>query len=264
MYKTQKIIIASVIFTTLSGCGLFTPKPPPTTTLPLPDTPLMSNLPQFVEEENEIQIADSFNDVDPTWVIGALVNTKNGNVRALDSFLKKGAKPKISPQSEIAFKNFIENSVATNAAWLDFVKGNINDKTRAEVTVAKTAKVSINNESIDKKLIINELKNIPASARADYGIIIGYSDYLLSASYFRNSGADAAASGYGAKIEGNWYSKFENSSIQHRIIAVWAPLPFVLEAINSQEPIDLTKSTADAIKKGEVNIEKFQSIIRIQ
>lgn len=261
----SKVIAVTALCFMLYGCNGNPSKPDAPTALNIPElTGIAATLPQFAKEENEVQIADGFNDVDPSWVVGALVNTKTGKVRALDSYLKTDAKLKTTPQAEIAFKNFIENSAAANAAWLEFVKAEVNDKTRAEVTVTKTAKVTADSTSIDKQKLLTELTKIPASTRADYGVIIGYVDFVLAATYFRDSGANGSVSGYGAKIGGNWYSKYENSASHHRIVAIWSPLPFVLDVIDSQKSKDLSKATLEAISSGKLNIQRLQSIIRIQ
>ena len=269
MKKEQKLILIFSIISTLAGCGFFPLAPTPPAEPPigknnsridLPDVQLISELPQFAKELNEIQIADSFNSVDPSWVIGALIEKNTGNVYPLDNFLKAGAKPKTTPLSEIVFKNLIENSATAKANWLDFTKASVNSNTKAEVTVAKISNVSINSNNIDKAVIISHFKDIPKSERDKYGVIIGYSDFVLSATYFRNSGAEAIASGFGAKIEGNWYSKSENSSLQHRIIAVWSPLPYVIDAIHSPAKKDLTDSTSEAIKDGKIEIQEIQEI----
>ncbi|MCD9114685.1 hypothetical protein [Pseudomonas bijieensis] len=229
--------------------------------LNVPDTKLVSQLPDFVREENEIQIADNFNHVDPSWVIGALVNRETKMVHAMDSFLKKDAKPKLTPSSEVVFKELVDNSITINNEWLAFIKATISSNARAEVTVMRTGDVSVLSESIDKAGLINHTINIPKSERDKYGIIIGYSDYLLSAAYFRNFGVSGAASGFGAKIDGNWFSKAENASVQHRIVAVWAPLPYVLEVIKKTDTTDLTKSTTEAINQGNIQVEKIPELI---
>lgn len=229
--------------------------------LNVPDAKLVSQLPDFVREENEIQIADNFNHVDPSWVIGALVNRETRMVHAMDSFLKKDAKPKLTPSSEVVFRELVDNSITSNSEWLTFIKATISSNTRAEVTVMRTGDVSVLSENIDKAGLIRHTMNIPKSDRDKYGIIIGYSDYLLSAAYFRNFGVSGAVSGFGAKIDGNWFSKAENASVQHRIVAVWAPLPYVLEIINKTNTADLTKSTAEAIDQGNIQVEKIPELI---
>lgn len=251
------------------GCNGSFSKPQSSTTLPLPDVIPAADLPQFAKQPNEVQIADSFTDVDPSWVIGVIVNTKTGLVYGVNRCLKEDAKLKTTPQAEIAFKNFIENSAAANAAWLGFVKAQLSDKTRAEVTVTKISKVTAESTSIDEKKLQAELKKIPSYAHDWHGIIIGYVDYVVSAAYFRHSSADGSVSGYGAKIGGNWYSKYENSSAHHRIVAVWAPLTFAADVIDkaqrkSPQPTDLMKATSEAIVSGNLNVQKLQSIIRLQ
>ncbi|MBI4207137.1 MAG: hypothetical protein HY527_19110 [Betaproteobacteria bacterium] len=165
---------------------------------------------------NEVEIADSMNDVDPTWVLGSIVNFKTGKVRGLDNYLSQNAKPAVTPQTDVVFKDLIENSVAAKAAWLDFLRGQLNDKVRAELSVIKTSKVTMKNADVDKQKLTAELQKIPKDERADYGLIIGYINFVLTASLFKDFGADSAASGYGAKIEGSWFTKFENTSAHHQ------------------------------------------------
>lgn len=262
-------LIVSIIFCfALAGCWPIKPDQNPdkkSASTPIPDVrDIAATLPQFAKKENEVQIAAGFNDVDPSWVIGALVDTKSGKVRSLDSYLKKSANLRTIPQGEVAFKNFIENSAAVNAEWLSFVQGKVSDTVRAEVTVTKISKVTADSSSIDKNKLLAELRGIPASDRAGYGVIIGYVDFVLSAAYFRNSGADASVSGYGAKIGGNWYSKYEDSAAHHRIVAIWAPLPFVLEVVQSPVTKDLAKATAEAIDSGRLNVRRLNYNLIIQ
>jgi hypothetical protein len=149
------------------------PTPAQPTGLVLPDVTPATALPQFAAQVNEVLIADSFNDVHPTLVIGALVNIDTGKVYALDGFLKKDAKPTVTPQTDVVFRNFIENGITAQAEWLSFVKANVNDTTRAEVTVTKSAKVSIEGEQIDKALLIKRLSEQKIEPRDDFGVIVG-------------------------------------------------------------------------------------------
>ena len=243
----------------LSACGNATP--PPAAKLPgdgLPDVTLAQTLPQFAKEVNEIQIADSFNDVDPSWVIGALVDLKTGKIFALDSYLKATAKPSITPQTEVVFRSFVDNGVATNAQWLEFVKTEVNDNTRAEVSVIKTIKVSIDSQSIDREQLLRQLRNNKINSPKNYGVVIGYVNYALSATYFKNTGASGAVSGYGAKIGGNWFSKSEHSRVQHRIVAVWSPLPFVVDAVVNRLPGNLDGITSEALKENRIAVQPLK------
>lgn len=232
----------------------------PTAGLVLPDIALAKSLPQFAAEVNEVEIADSFNDVHPSWVIGALVNVKTRAVHALDGFLKKDAKPAVVPQTEVVFRNFIENGLAANAEWLEFVKAHVDDTTRAEVCVTKAAKVSVDSESVDRALLLQRLQANRIAPREDFGVVIGYTAYLLSAAYFRSTGANGSLSGYGAKIGGSWFNKSENSAMHHRIVATWAPLPFVVESVAVAAPGSLTVAAAQAVKAGQLKIPKLPAI----
>lgn len=258
IFKTAHFLLV-VLPVVLSACGGSTPTPtPPTARAPgdgLPNVTLAQTLPQFAKEVNEIQIADSFNDVDPSWVIGALVELQTGKIFALDSYLKATAKPSAAPQTEVVFRSFIDNGVAVNAQWLEFVKAEVNDNTRAEVSVTKTVKVSIDSQSIDREQLLRQLRNNKIAVPASYGVIIGYVNYALSATYFKNTGASGTVSGYGAKIGGNWYSKSEHSRIQHRIVAVWSPLPFVVDAVANGLPGNLDGVTSKALKENRIAVQ---------
>ncbi len=260
---TRKLTAIVMIFLVLAtGCQKQQDQTPITTekSLPLPDVKPAAALPQFTHSTNEIQIAQSFNDVDPSWVIGALVNVKTGEVYALDSYLKAGAKPVTTPQTDVVFRNFIENSVAANAQWLEFVKTEVSDTTRAEVSVAKTSKVSIDSQSVDKPQLIKQIQANKIVPRQDFGVVIGYTTYMLSATYFKNMGASASVSGYGAKIGGNWYSKSENSAVQHKIVATWSPLPFVIETVENKVAGSFVDLTAAATATGAITIPRVEKI----
>lgn len=269
MYDYRCTLLSTTAVCALSGCALFSPAPPLPEASPkqsyqpqlnIPNAVLSNELPVFADAPNKIQISDSFNYVDPSWVIGAIVNRDTKTVMALDNFLKKDHKPVTTSINDIVFKNLIENGAAASAEWLTFVKATVNSSTRAEITVARAFDISISSSSIDKVALLDHTRTIKEEDKGKYGVIIGYSDYILSATYFRNSGASTAASGFGAKIDGSWYSKSENSSIQHRIVAVWAPLPYVLEAVKSPASTNLTNSTGEAIRNGGIQVEQIHKV----
>jgi hypothetical protein len=200
MSVARRVAAVFVFVTACSGCP---PKPGANSNPPKNSTPAYSNiqlestLPQFKKHSNEVEIAASFNEIDPTNVLGSLVNLKTGEVRSLDNCLKTDAKPKVTPQAEIVFKKFIENSVAANVAWLDFVNAKLDNKVRAEVSVTKTARVTVDSSSLDRQ----KLAKVPDDAHDDYGVIIGYIDFVLSASLFTDRGAEGTASVYQAKAD---------------------------------------------------------------
>ena len=219
----------------------------------LPDKTVVKELPTFTKRSNEVEVASDMSDIDPTWVLGAIVDTRTGVVRGLDSYLSKDAKPTVTPQAEVVFKDFIENSLTANASWLSFLQAQVTDSVRAELSVVKTMKVTIKNADVDKNKLVSELRKIPVAERGNYALVIGYIDFVLSAGLFKNVGTDDSASGYGAKIGGKWYSKSENSVAQHRVIAIWSPLPFAVSHIeNAAGFINLEKATAEAIRRGDI------------
>src|SRR3989338_294791 len=254
----------------------------------VPDKTLVTQLPLFAKQENEVEVADSMNDVDPTWVLGSIIHKKTGQVRALDNYLSQNAKPIVTPLTELFFKDFIENSVAVNTGWLDFLRAQVNDTVRAEVSVIKTSKVTIKNHDIDEAKLINKVANIPKEDINDYVVIIGYIDFVLTATLFKDFGTDGNVSGYGAKIGGKWYSKFENTLAYHRVMPICYRCPFAagppkkLEtdtgsdvmtfpepgtftaARRIEEPvtvsIDLEQATREAIDSGTLSVKPLGTI----
>ncbi len=249
MYR--KVILALVICMSMSACNGIIRK------IPLPDIKPANELPSFVKQQNEVEIADSMNDIDPTFVLGVIVDTRTGMVRGMDSYLTPEAKPTVAHLNEVVFRDFIENSLAVNVGWLNFLSGQVNESARAEVSVVKNSKATIKNTEINRSRLIHECTAIPSSERANHCVIIGYVDFLLTAGLFKDLGTDSSASGYGAKIGGKWYSKSENISAQHRVIAVVMPLPILLDEIEKKSfmPEDLDKLTQEALREGNLKID---------
>lgn len=224
----------------------------------LPSIKPVSKLPVFTTQENEIEIADSFKGSDPTMVLGAIVERKSGLVRSLDSVLKDDAKTVLKPVSELVFKDFLENSAVADAEWLDFLKGQVNDTRRAEVTVTEISTATIDISSIDKDKLQKFAQRIDLNSREDYGVVIGYRDFVVSASFFTEQTIEGKLSGYGAKIGGKWFGKHEGVSADHRIVAVWAPLPFTLERIvdhgDTARKMPFVTITHRALRDGNIQI----------
>lgn len=227
----------------------------------LPSIKPVSELPVFTEQENEIEIADSFKGTDPTTVLGAIVERANGLVHSVDTFLKEDVKTEVEPVSELAFRDFLENSVVADAEWLTFLKGQVNDSTRAEVTVTEVSNASIAVSSIDKDKLQAFAQSIPKDSREDYGIVIGYRDFVVSATLFKEQGIGGNLSGYGAKIGGKWFGKHEGLSADHRVVAVWSPLPFVLEKVaasgSTARGQSLSALTLQALKDKSIRIRSL-------
>ncbi len=213
--------------------------------------------PSFTQQVNEIQISTSMNDVDPSWVLGSIVNLKTGEVRGMDNYLVPNAEPLITPQTEVVFRNIIENSLAVEGSWLGFLSSSLSKNVRAELSVIKASKSTIRNQDVDEVKLMKELRTILLDQRADYGLIIGYVDFVLSATLYRDLGAEGSASGYGAKIGGKWYTKQENTSAQHRVVAAFSPLPFIEQILASNAAPDssLEKATLTGIESGAVQIK---------
>jgi hypothetical protein len=206
--------------------------------------PVTPKLPDFAKQCNEVKLASSLNNVDPTMVLGAIVEIKDGTVHSFDSVLKNDARTERRSVSEVVFKNFVENSAVADAEWLSFLSAHVNDSTRAEVTITEVANVCMSVSSVDMQKLREFTRTIQQEERPKYGVVIGFRDFVISASLFKCQGMDATTSGYGAKIGGKWFGKYENCSTGHRIIAIYSPLPFVvlsssLSEFVPQAPADL-------------------------
>jgi len=225
----------------------------------LPDIIPASQLPVFTKHVNEIEIADSFNNADPTMVLGAIVERTNGLVHSFDNFLKEDAQAERKSISEIAFREFLENSVVAEAEWLTFLKGKVNDSTRAEVTVTEISNASIGISSINKDKLQAFAQTVPNEKRDDYGVVIAYRDFVINASFFKEQSIEGNMTGYGAKIGGKWFGKHEGLSADHKVIAVWSPLPFVIDNVGSGDrtirAMPLTVLTDKAINDGKIHIK---------
>jgi hypothetical protein len=224
-----------------------------------PPVEVAAQLPIFTRQVNEIEIADGFSKVSTTMVLGAVVELASGTVSSLDSCLKSDAKPETRAVLELVFKKFLENSVVANAEWLSYLKGQVNDTTRAEVTVTEVSDASIDISSIDEGKLQTVVSKIPADQRDNYGIVIGYRDFALAASLFREQGIEGQISGYGAKIGGKWFGKHEDVTMDHRIVAVWCPLPFVVETVSNRiaasPKTSFTEITSTALNRGDIHIK---------
>jgi hypothetical protein len=224
-------------------------------------TPVQT-FPVFVSEVNEVEIADLMNDVDPTLVLASFVNMQTGLVSSLDNCLSSSAEPIINSQPEVLFKDIIENSLVASASWLSFLEASVNTNVKAEVSVTKTKKATIKNSDIDRGKLDTLVGRIPQNQRANYGLIIGYIDFVLSATTFKDFGAAGKGSGFGVRIDGKWYSKFETTSANHRVIAIWSPLPFIVDSMRTPAAgkVSLEELTKSGINRGVISPTKIKSI----
>ena len=229
-----RMLVLGISALVLLGCNHTDIRNDRDSTFKPPDISLASNLPIFKTQRNEVVIANSYSDIDPTYVIGSILKFSDNGVISFDNFLKPGIKIDVTPKNEIVFKDFVENSLAASASWLSFISINIVDNVKAEVSIVKSARVTTPLDSIDRGRLIEYVANLPKDERNNYGVVIGYIDYLLSASMFKKVGIDGGATGYGAKIGGSWYSNIGNNSADHRIIAIVSHLPIVMEKYTSK------------------------------
>lgn len=197
----------------------------------LPGTALASKVPEIVSKRGEVIIAKSFSDADPTTVLASLVNTKTGELFFLENYLVDNPNPKIESKSEILFKNLIEKNVANSASYLGFVSGSLTDSSKAEITLMKNSFISISSKDIKLKELKDKVSKFPNNEINDYGLIIGYTEFILTADIFSEAAKKADATGYGAKIGTKWYNKSNNFSSDKVVVALYSPLRLLLPKI---------------------------------
>jgi len=226
----------------------------------LPSVSLATSLPEFTSQQNEVEISDLMGGNDPTVILGSIVNTKSGLVHSIDNFLVADAKPTVTLISEVLFRNLVESSSIAKAEYLAFAKAGLSDSMRAEVSMVKSARATVKSSDLNRTKLVNEFKTMSADKRGELGVIIGYVDFVLSATYFSEQKIDAAVSGYGAKIDNKWFNKIDNNRASHRVVAVWAPLPFVLDQVVKPRTdiVDMTQLASQAMKGGD--LKNLQSI----
>jgi hypothetical protein len=254
----------------LVGCPLDTRPDTPTANVVAPSQPIattVGDLPVFAKAANTTEIGGDMNSVDPTLVLGSIIEIASGEIRSFDNVLKDTAKPAVKPENAVVFDNLIDNSLSLSVSWLSFLQGQVSNEDRAEVSVTESNQVTIALPDIDNSKLAAEAAKIPAAAADGYGIVIGYIDYVISAQILRDSGLSAKASGYGAAIGGQWYSKASNTSAYHKLVAIWAPLPFISTVSAAAPPppapapgvakppaVSLVDVTKTAISNGDVSV----------
>lgn len=218
-----------------------------------------SELPTFKETKNQVDIGSSAGDIDSSWILGAIVNIKTGEVRGNDSYLI--GSPVITQSNDVVFKRFVDGSLVSNTEWLSFIKGGVKKSVKVEVLVVKSIKVTTSTKGIDKDKLVKDFKKIPKEKRGDYYLINGYVDYIISANIFKHVGSDGEVGGVGAKIDGAWYNRDDNSTVYHKIMATYTPLPFAVDLINEDQVKDLNKETTEAIENNKIKIGSVEAPI---
>lgn len=208
--------------------------------------PIME-LPKLENGPNETLVNSSFKDMDPTWVAGALINTREAKLYQLSNCLKTDAKPQVTTLGEVVVDDFIENSLALSCGWLTFLKAELNDKTRVELSIVRSGRMSIPNSAIDWQKLMMQMAQIPKEKQQDYGIVIGYVDYIVTAKLFTDAGNSSKAGAFGVTIGHTWYSKSGNTRADHRVQVVWAPIS-IAEIARSQPKADLNALAVKALQ----------------
>ena len=247
------IRVASLMtITLLSGCLGLKPDTPPTPIAP--SAPIgIDTLPPLVQPPNEVQISSNLIYEDPTWVLGALVDTNTGEVFGLNSYLTSSAKPIVTQLSDVVLDDLLSQSIDLNGSYLSFLKADITSSSTDEVSVIKTSKAVISPGDVNVAAVTAFLNSLPADQRSHMALIAGYVDVTITASYLSDDGAVANASGFGAAIGGKWYAKSKNLRVRHCLIA----LVTTIAIATSQHPVKrghkpktLLELTSEAIASG--------------
>ncbi|GAA3530901.1 hypothetical protein [Zobellella aerophila] len=197
----------------------------------IPDVPTAEKLRGVISENNELEIAKSFVDSDPTFVLGSVVNTSTGQVQ-WQTYLKSDAEPKIDIKTELWEQKLVEKNLAASASYLSFISGSLTDKKKAEVILIKNSVTKAKRSDIDFTSLKTKLDSIPSGEIANYGLIVQYTDFVLTATLFEEAEKKADAKGYGAKISGKWHNKVDNKDMDRVVVATFFPLKDVLRFID--------------------------------
>ena len=160
---------------------------------------------------------------DPAFTLGSLVDLTEKTVMGLN-YLKPQAKLVTETKNDLAFRNFIQEGLEMTAAWLSFLRGHLNFNNKAEVTKTRITQCNLNRVDLKEDEIIAYAMKLYPSLRKHYAVIIGYDCFQVNASFYQDRGVDAGANGFGAKIDGKWFSKTENTMIDNYLRVSWIRL----------------------------------------
>jgi hypothetical protein len=199
----------------------------------IPDKAPAPSLPVIVGDSNEVFIAKSFNDTDPSMVLGSIVDRQTKEVIPLENYLKSDAKPVEEIKTEMLYRHLIERDIGGSASYLGFVTADLSDNRKAEITLIKNRVRSIKKGDLDIQALNTKIASLRPEDKDRFGIIIAYTDYLFTASFFKAAERKADASGYGAKLGGRWFNKEEGLKIERSVVATFAPLTVIPAVISS-------------------------------
>lgn len=198
----------------------------------IPQVEPASKVPSIIARKNEVAIASSFVG-NPEAVLGALLDTESGELLLLERYVSNSAKPRIDTKAELVFKDLVEKNVAAAADYLGIVSGSLDDKKKAEVTLTRNSYVSLAMTDLKQAELEKKIRAMKPEDLAHYGLVIGYTDYLLTATYFVEAGKKAEAKGFGANVGGKWYNRSEGSTTTRTVVAQYAPLRLVTPVLKS-------------------------------
>ena len=228
MRKFDIIFISLVLTLSLIGCVPHS--------VNRPDVEVYLTLPTVTKFPNEKEIAGNFAYLEPNLVIGKIINLKNSQVMPLEgTLINEETQPKVKFLNESVFRKFVEITSVSSNDWLNFVKDSIGKDTKAEISVTRVSSTYISPKDIDKEKIEKFTAKISSEDQNNYGVIIGYIEYVLSASFFRDSAAEGKLGAYGAQIGGKWFNRIESSATDHRLTAIWSPFPIIKKTVAEKQ-----------------------------
>lgn len=166
-------------------------------------------------------------------------------------------------KTEQKFRTLVEKGVASSASYLGAVSASLDDKTLAEVSLTKNSYVSISQKDLKTDALKAKIAQYKDSEINNYGLVIGYTDYIITATLFTASEKKAEAKGFGANVGGKWYSKSENTSTDRTVVALYTPLKILTPVLksNSKSSEPLANILAPAIKNSNIqSIKEFNPV----
>jgi hypothetical protein len=173
---------------------------------------------------------------DPSLLIGSLINIKDLKIFMLgsDNCLTKDAKPVSRLINEKpVYNHIISDSLVSNVDFLSFLKVNASESNKVELCVNRIYLVDIEQKYLDE-LKIKKNPRLKRVNPEDWGVIVGYSDYLISANIYSSKGSGGDLNAYSVSIGGKLYKKELVTEAKHKIEAIWAPIPFIEKIINDR------------------------------
>jgi len=198
---------------------------------------------------NEVEVAGSFRDQDVAWILGALVDLESGAVDALSQgVLASRAETVIKSDAETFFDEIVDVTTSGYADLFGAADIDASSSTKTQAKVTRVSSVGFRQEALDRQRL-EELRQGCGTSERKLGVILGFSDYLIEATSYRQVDTQGEVSGAGVKVNGKWYSKSESKLIDHRLVATISSLC----ALVSDPQFGASASSSEATVRERMN-----------